>query len=258
VTAWQRRLAVILPAVAFGILFLLLWQWFVIARDIKPYLLPKPSDIWHQISLNQTEIVKATRNTGTNALVGLICGSVAGVAMAFLASRFRVFSEMVTPLAAAINAMPIIALAPMFNNIFSTTSSIPRRLVVTIVVFFPIFINTFRGLTRIDPVHDELMRSYAASEWAILGKVRVPGALPFFFTGLKLAASLCVIAAVVAEYFGGLQTGLGSRITSAAAFTAYPRAWAFVVGACLLGLLFYLATLLLERIAMPWKTRLLS
>jgi len=158
-TVWQRRLAVILPAVGFGILFLLLWQWFVIARDIKPYLLPKPSDIWHQISLNQTEIVKATRNTGTNALVGLICGSVAGVAMAFLASRFRIFSEMVTPLAAAINAMPIIALAPMFNNIFSTTSSIPRRLVVTIVVFFPIFINTFRGLTRIDPVHGELMRS---------------------------------------------------------------------------------------------------
>ena len=68
--------------------------------------------------------------------------------MAFLASRFRIFSELVTPLAAAINAMPIIALAPMFNNIFSTTSSIPRRLVVTIVVFFPIFINT---LPRADP-----------------------------------------------------------------------------------------------------------
>jgi NitT/TauT family transport system permease protein len=253
VTAWQRRLAVIVPAIGFGILFLLLWQWFVIARDIKPYLLPKPSDIWHQISLNQTEIVKAARNTGTNALVGLICGSVAGVAMAFLASRFRIFSEMVTPLAAAINAMPIIALAPMFNNIFSTTSSIPRRLVVTIVVFFPIFINTFRGLTRIDPIHEELMRSYAASEWTILGKVRVPGALPFFFTGLKLAASLCVIAAVVAEYFGGLQNGLGSRITSAAAATAYGRAWAYVAASCLLGLVFFLAAVLLERVATPWQ-----
>jgi NitT/TauT family transport system permease protein len=63
---------------------------------------------------------------------------------------------------------------------------------------------------------------------------------------------------VVAEYFGGLQNGLGSRITSAAAFTAYPRAWAFVVGACLLGLTFYLSTLLLERLAMPWKSRLIT
>ena len=80
------------------------------------------------------------------------------------------------------------------------------------------------------------MRSYAASEWTVLGKVRVPGALPFFFTGLKLASSLCVIAAIVAEYFGGLQVGLGSRITSAAASTAYGRAWAYVAAACLLGL----------------------
>ena len=102
-TAWQRRLAVILPAVAFGILFLLLWQWFVIARDIKPYLLPKPSDIWHQISVTQTEIVKAARNTGANALVGLICGSVAGVAMAFLAgmTQQEVASALDVPLGTA-------------------------------------------------------------------------------------------------------------------------------------------------------------
>ncbi len=83
--------------------------------------------------------------------------------------------------------------------------------------------------------------------------VRLPAALPFFFTGLRQASSLAVIAAVVAEYFGGLQNGLGSRITSAAANTAYPRAWAFVVGACVLGLVFYLAALLLERLVMPWR-----
>ena len=250
---WQRRVLVIVPPIVFGILFLALWQWFVIARGIKPYLLPKPSDIWHQIDLNRSEIIKATRNTGTNALVGLICGTTAGVAMAFLASRFRVFSQMVTPLAAGINAMPIIALAPLFNNMFSSTSAIPRRLVVTIVVFFPIFINTFRGLTQSDPTHLELMHSYAASDWTILGKVRVPGAMPFFFTGLKLAASLCVIAAVVAEYFGGLQNGLGTRITSAASATAYGRAWAYVAASCLLGLTFFLATVVLERMAMPWQ-----
>jgi NitT/TauT family transport system permease protein len=251
--SWRRRLLVIVPPVLFGVAFIVLWQWFVIARGIKPYLLPKPSDIWHQIHVNWPEITKAARNTGTNAFVGLLCGTTAGVAMAFLASRFRVFSEMVTPLAAAINAMPIIALAPMFNNMFSSTSAIPRRLVVTIVVFFPIFINTFRGLTQTDPVHEELMHSYAASDWTILRKVRVPGAMPFFFTGLKLAASLCVIAAVVAEYFGGLQNGLGTRITSAASATAYGRAWAYVAASCLLGLTFFLATAILERMVMPWQ-----
>ena len=100
--------------------------------------------------------------------------------------------------------------------------------------------------------------SIAASSWTFARKVRLPGALPFVFTGLRQASSLAVIAAVVAEYFGGLQNGLGSRITSAASFTAYPRAWAFVVGACLLGLVFYLSTLLLERLVMPWKSRLIT
>ena len=127
-----------------------------------------------------------------------------------------------------------------------------------IIVFFPVFINTLRGLREVNPVHRELMASYAAGDWTFARKVRLPGALPFVFTGLRQASSLAVIAAVVAEYFGGLQTGLGSRITSAAAFTAYPRAWAFVVGACVLGLVFYLTTLLLERLTMPWKSRLIT
>ncbi len=84
---------------------------------------------------------------------------------------------------------------------------------------------------------------------------RLPGALPHLFTGLRLASALAVIAAVVAEYFGGLQTGLGSRITSAASNSAYPRAWAYVTAACLLGLVFYAAALLLERVATPWRAR---
>jgi NitT/TauT family transport system permease protein len=138
---------------------------------------------------------------------------------------------------------------------FATTSSIPRRLVVGIVVFFPVFINTWRGLREVSPVHRELMESYAAGGWALARKVRLPGALPFFFTGLRQASSLAVIAAVVSEYFGGLQNGLGSRITSAASVTAYAQAWAYVVGACALGLVFYLAALVLERLAMPWRTR---
>ena len=156
------------------------------------------------------------------------------------------------------DALPIIALAPLLNNMFDSTSSLPRRVVAGIIVFFPVFINTLRGLREVNPIHQELMHTYAASGWTFAVKVRLPGSLPHVFTGLRQASSLAVIAAVVAEYFGGLQTGLGSRITSAAAFTAYPRAWAFVVGACLLGLVFYLTTLLLERLAMPWRTRLIA
>jgi NitT/TauT family transport system permease protein len=244
-----------LPAVVVGVGFVLLWELFVKVRDIEPYLLPAPSLIWSEFSERVDDIWTTTRATGSNALVGLIVGTVLGVLMALLSSRVRFLREMVIPLAAAVNAMPIVALAPMFNNIFSSTSAIPRRLVVTLIVFFPIFINVLRGLTQVDPLHDELLRSYAASERDRTWKLRIPAALPFLCTGLKVAAPLCVIAAVVSEYFGGLQNGLGNRITSAAANSAYGRAWAYVLGACLLGLAFYLASVAVERLAMPWRAK---
>ena len=238
--------------IAVGVLFLAGWQALVVGNDIKPYLLPKPSAIWEQVVNNREDILTTARVTGTNALVGLLAGAILGILVALVASRFRVVDSMLVPLAAAVNAMPIIALAPIFNTMFSTTSSVPRRLVVSLVVFFPLFINALRGLRQVAPIHRELMDSYAAGGWTFARTVRIPGALPFVFTGLRLGAALAVIAAVVAEYFGGLQNGLGTRITSAASNTAYPRAWAYVAAACALGLLFYLVATALERIAMPW------
>jgi NitT/TauT family transport system permease protein len=253
VTAVKR----ILPPILFGVLLLAAWQLTVTVGRIAPFIVPAPSAIWAELVEQRTNVWNAALASGENALIGLVGGSIAGILAAMAASRFRPLSEVSVPFAAVLNALPIIALAPILNNMFESTSSLPRRLVTGIIVFFPVFINTLRGLREVDPIHRELMQSYAASGWTFARKVRLPGALPFVFTGLRQASSLAVIAAVVAEYFGGLQTGLGSRITSAAAFTAYPRAWAYVVGACLLGLVFYLSTLLLERLAMPWKSRLL-
>ncbi|MFI1988591.1 ABC transporter permease [Actinoplanes sp. NPDC020271] len=251
----MRRL---LPPVITGVLALLLWELFVKLGRVAPFILPAPSAIWGQLVEQRDNIAEAALASGTNALIGLIAGTLMAILAALAASRFAALGEISVPFAALFNALPIIALAPILNNMFESTSSIPRRLVTAIVVFFPIFLNTLRGLREINPTHQELMRTYAASGWTFALKVRLPGALSHLFTGLRQASSLAVIAAVVAEYFGGLQDGLGSRITSAAAFTAYPRAWAFVVGACLLGLTFYLVTLLLERLAMPWKRSLIS
>ena len=252
---WARS---VLPPIVVGVGVILLWELTVTLGRIAPFIVPAPSAIWRELVEQRANVWQAGLASGTNALIGLIGGTVVGVLAAMAASRFRLLSEVSVPFAAVLNALPIIALAPILNNMFETTSSIPRRIVTGIIVFFPIFVNTLRGLREVDPIHRELMESYAASGWTFARKVRLPGALPFVFTGLRQASSLAVIAAVVAEYFGGLQNGLGSRITSAASFTAYPRAWAFVVGACLLGLAFYLSTLLLERLAMPWKSRLIT
>ena len=254
----MKWLKAVLPPVVVGVLALAGWQLTVTLGRIAPFILPSPSAIWSEIVEQRVNIWNAALASGLNALIGLVGGTAIGVLVAMAASRFRPLSEISIPFAAVLNALPIIALAPILNNMFETTSSIPRRLVAGIIVFFPVFINTLRGLREVDPIHRELMHTYAASGWTFARKVRLPGALPYVFTGLRQASSLAVIAAVVAEYFGGLQNGLGSRITSAAAFTAYPRAWAFVVGACLLGLIFYLTTLLIERLAMPYRARLIA
>lgn len=236
------------PPIVFGIAVVLLWQLFVRAEHIRSFVLPAPSDIWHAARRQHSHIVTAAEHSGMNALVGLLVGTVVGVLLAALVTRVRVIHGMVTPLVAGLAAMPIVALAPLLNDMYSPLSPLPRRAVVAISAFVPIFFNVLRGLSDVDPVHHELMQSYAASTTSVLRVIRVPGAMPHFFTGLRVASSLAVIAAVVSEYFGGLQDGLGSRITSSVGASDYPAAWASVLGAVVLGLLFYVGALLAERL----------
>ncbi|MEV6494259.1 ABC transporter permease subunit, partial [Actinoplanes sp. NPDC051633] len=203
----------VLPPIVVGVLAILAWELTVSLGRIAPFILPAPSAIWRELMLQRGNVWDAALASGLNALIGLAGGAVLGVLAALVSSRSRTLSEVSVPIAAVLNALPIIALAPILNNMFESTSSVPRRIVTAIIVFFPVFINTLRGLREVDPVHRELMTSYAASTWTFARKVRLPGALPFVFTGLRQASSLAVIAAVVAEYFGGLQDGLGARIT---------------------------------------------
>lgn len=255
VRALRHRGAQIVPPLAWGALFLFGWERFVIWRDIKPFLLPAPSAIWEQLRVNKSGIWQTAINTGTNAVIGLVAGIFVGFMVAFVAQRFEIVRALIAPLGAALNTMPIVALGPVFYNLFGSTSDTARRVVIGLVAFFPVFVNTLRGLTEVDPVHTELMRSYAASESAFLRLVRLPNALGFTITGIRIAASLSVIAAVVVEYFGGLQNGLGSRAASAMKLSATAKGWAYVAAACALGLCFYLFAVILERLAMPWQAR---
>ena len=120
-----------------------------------------------------------------------------------------------------------------------------------VVVFFPVFINVARGLTEVQPNQLELMRSYAASPTTVLRQVRIPNALPFFAVSLRLAAPLSVIAAIVAEYFGGPTNRLGPVITQNASFARYDNAWAAIVVASALGLILFGAALLIEKLINP-------
>jgi len=234
---------------AFGMAFAALWEAAVAAFDLKPYFLVPPSSIVAQFVDNVGLIWDAASVSGLNAAIGLLAGTLLGGAMSFALSRWRILGELATPLAVALNAIPIFVLVAVLNNMYSITSEVPRRIMVTLVVYFIVLVNVARGLTQVRPAHVELMRSYAASDSAILRKVRIPNAVPYLFTALTIAAPASVITAFVSEYFGGSQNGLGSRITSNIANSKNATAWAYVLAACLLGLLFFAISVVLESAA---------
>jgi len=249
------RLKHIWPPLLIGVTFLAGWQLLVVSQGIEPYVLPAPSLIGENFFSDIGKMWETAFYTGTTAILGLVFGTILGIAMALVAQRFVLVNNLITPLAAGLAAVPIIALTPVLNNMFSITSRTPRVLVTMIIVFFPMLVNVTRGLIQVQPVQLELMRSMNAQPRTVLRVLRIPNAIPFFFTGLKIAAPLSVIAALVAEYFGGPQEGLGSRIASSAANTAYGRAWAYVVAAIITGLVFYLIVVALERWTTPWTGR---
>ncbi len=237
-----------------GLAILAVWELalFVISPD--GFVLPPPSDILGAVFDNSDELFSAARNTGFVIVTGLVVGVLLAAGSALLVTRFRTANETITPLAVALNAVPIIALAPIFNAWFGLLSPRSNQAIVVVLVFFPVFINTTKGLSQVDPSQIELMESYAASKGTIAREVRVPNAMPYFFTALKLSTSLAVIAAIVAEYFGGRQDALGPLITQSAGLTRYPTAWAAVFTGTVIGGGLYTLAGVLERAAMPWHS----
>ncbi|WP_353826331.1 ABC transporter permease [Agromyces sp. SYSU T0242] len=241
--------ALVLPPLALFVVLVLLVEVVVVSTGIPPFVLASPSAVLDELVRYAPQVLAATLATGLNALIGLVIGAVLGVLLAIAASSLRWIDGMLAPIVAAVAVVPIVALAPVLYTMYGSTSEVARILIASIAAFVPIFLNTLRGLRQVRPVHRDLMRAYAASPGQQTRFVTIPSALPHFFTGLRIASSLAVISALVAEYFGGPRAGLGSAITTAAASSAYARAWAFVIGAIVLGLVFFALTTLIERIA---------
>jgi NitT/TauT family transport system permease protein len=239
----------ILAPVILGIVVLVLWQLAIVGFAIKPYVLPSPTAIGDQFTRAFGSIWSGTRVTGFNALVGLLLGAVLGILFAIVSALLRVFDEATLPVVSALAVVPIVALAPVLYTMFGAGAETGRQLIAALAVFIPVYVNTLRGLRQVRPVHRDLMRAYSASSWQATRAVTLPGAMPFLFTGLRIASSLAVISALIAEYFGGPGDGLGRSITSAASYSNYALAYAFVLGSIVLGLVFYLLTLALEKIA---------
>ena len=248
-SATERRLRIIAPIVV-GLVGLGLWQFLVSVVGVSDYLLPSPAAIAEQLVEFWPAILQASLVTATNALIGLVVGTLGAILLAALASRWHAVDGMSAPIVASLAVVPIVALAPVLNSMFGADSQFGRQAIAALAAFVPVFVNMLRGLRQTRPVHRDLMRSYAASGAQAFRTVTLPTAVPYLMTGIRIASSLAVISALVAEYFGGPRGGLGSAISTSAATSAYARAWAYVVAAIAVGLLFYLATALLEYLVL--------
>jgi NitT/TauT family transport system permease protein len=149
-------------------------------------------------------------------------------------------------------SVPIIALAPLAIVWFGVAQG-SKIAIVTLMTFFPTFISALRGLLGVTPAALELMRSYAATEWQIFVKLRLPHSLPLVFTALRGCTTLAMIGAVVSEFFGGPMKSLGVYIKSTASLFQTRQAWSAILVTCALGLIFYFAVALAERLVMPWR-----
>jgi NitT/TauT family transport system permease protein len=243
------------PALAVFVLGILLWEGYIAAFDVQRFLLPRPTDIVQTFWNERDVLWGAGWFTFKEALGGFAIGSAAGVLAALVCARWRPLGRALMPYMIAANAIPIIAFAPITNQWFGLLNPLSKMVIAAVLCFFPVMVNTLRGLTSVRPQSIELMRSYAAGEATIFRRVRIPNSLPYLFAALKVASVLAMIGAVVGEYFGGSQEALGVQIRNSAALFRFETAWAAILVASILGIAFYVAITAVERVALRWERR---
>lgn len=248
------RLRTVLPPIVAGITMVVLWEVWVNVGGVKGTIIPAPSAVWSKLTDNTELLRLCATATFLNAVRGLALGTFAAIVLALVTTRFRPLERGLTPLAVVLAATPIVVLSPIANIWFGLTTATSKVVVIAVVTFFPVYLNTLRGLDGARSNDLELMRSYGASAWTTLTKVKIPTSVPFLFTGLKVAASLAMITAIVTEYFGGNRRSLGVLITQQASLSKFDMAWAGIAVACALSLGLYGAVLLIERLVAPWRT----
>ncbi len=190
--------------------------------------------------------------TLSEALFGFVFGAALGFALGALFAHSRLLERGLLPYVVASQTVPILAIAPMVV-IWLGAGPLSVAVIAAYLTFFPVTINTLRGLTSPAPEQVELMRSYAASRWAILWKLRLPAALPYIFTALKVSATASVVGAIIGELPSGIGDGLGRAIldfSSDYSLVSTPKLWASIVMAATVGILFYAAVTLAERAAL--------
>ena len=248
--------------IVFGILFVILWQTQLLHKLIgaDTFTLPLPGRIIRIIGDNWPAILVNIRATIIVAIGGLILGSLLGYILAVIATLLPKWGAGGLTIASAFNAIPIIAIAPILNNLtkdFSkdpnTRSMLAKMLVVMLTCTVSMSINAYRGFTELKAYSLDLMSSYAAGKATIFFKLRVPNSIPYVFTALRVSVPASVISALVSEYFAEYIIGVGRQIRENIVLAQYATAWAYILVACALGIILYVILLITESVLLKGR-----
>ena len=243
-----------LPALLTFVLAVLFTEAILRAYQVPAGLIPTPSRVWTALLITQQVLFKDAFTTFVlEALFGFIGGTLAALLFALSIVRSRFLERGLLPYASVLSSVPIVALAPILVKMIGLEWP-SKAVIVGITVFFPVVVNVVRGLQSVYPLQLDLMRSYGSNAGQVFALLRVPTALPFLFNALKIAVPLALIGAIVGETFGASGSGLGFRIAISVGRFEYDVAWAAIVIASVVSLLFFGLVSLLERRFLGWHS----
>ncbi len=233
-----RRLADLLPPLAFGFAVLALWEAGVRLLHVPAIILPPPSAIATRFMTSIPTLSADFWQTIKGVLAGYVIGSASGLLVAIVIDRSQFLQRGLLPLGNLVSALPIVGIAPIMVMWFGFDWQ-SKAAVVVVMTFFPMLVNTVAGLESAGAMERDLMKTYAADYWQTLLSLRLPAALPFVFNALKINTTLAMIGAIVAEFFGTPTVGMGFRISTEVGHLGIDMVWATIVVAALTGSLFY-------------------
>lgn len=247
----MRSVSLIIPII-FGVTIVLMWEVLVRMLGVSAVILPAPSDIAVQFANSIPLLWADLRQTIIKgALTGYIIGMAAAFGVAIIADRSEFLTKGILPVGAFMAALPIVGTAPIFVKWLGSDWQ-SKAAVVSVMVFFPILVNTVAGLKDSTVIQRDLMRTYGAGYWSTLFKLRIMVAMPFIFNGLKIATTLALIGAIVAEFFGSPTLGMGFRISTSVGRLAMDMVWAEIIVAAVVGTAFYGGMAFIEKRVTFW------
>ena len=234
-----------------------LWQiaastgWIAEALNLEPFLVPSPAEVGDALWNSRSVLWENTWVTLREILFGLLAGAAVGIGLATAMRFSRTLRDAVFPLTVAVQAVPIVVIAPILVVWFGY-GIWPKVVIVAFAVFFPITVNLLDGLRSVDPEAVKMMRTLDASRWATFRRVEVPTALPYFFSGAKVAVAIAPIVALFAE-LAGSNSGLMRLIVQDNANLEIARVFAATVILIVIGVLLVGLTALAQRLVVNWR-----